>query len=486
MKTLRIHPADNVAVALTDIVPGDDFAVEAVPAAHKISLRTITKGENIIKYGQPIGHATVDIPAGTWVHTQNAATNLADRLTYEYQPNPMAQAALPAVSFKGYRRADGRVGTRNEVWIIPTVGCVNRNAELIAKEATQQFGILPNLDGIFALPHPYGCSQMGDDQLQTQHMLANLVNHPNAGGVLVLGLGCENNHIGEMQKILGNWDPDRVRFLEAQSVEDEVAVGIELVEKIALHAARTHRTECSIAELIVGMKCGGSDAFSGITANPLVGRLADRIISMGGSAVLTETPEMFGAETLLMARARDVATFDKSVGMINDFKQYFQDHHQVVYENPSPGNKQGGITTLEEKSLGCIQKGGTTPVVDVLPYAGRITEKGLSLLTGPGNDLVAVTALAAAGCQLILFTTGRGTPLGTIVPTIKLASRDELFRKKKHWLDFNAGSLLSGVSLESLEEELLGKILTVASGAQTCAERMGSREIAIFKDGVTL
>ena len=486
MKTLQIHPDDNVAVALEDIAAGDGIAAEAIPAAHKISLKKIAKGENIIKYGYSIGHASVEIPAGHWVHVHNVSTNLDDLLAYDYQPELIAPATLPPRNFRGYRRADGRVGTRNELWIIPTVSCVNRNAELIACEAARQFGIMPNIDGIYAFPHPYGCSQMGDDQLQTQNILANLVRHPNAGGVLILGLGCENNNIGEFQKILGEWDPQRVKFIEAQSAQDEVADGVEAIEQLAVHAAKTARTSCPVSELYIGLKCGGSDAFSGITANPLVGRLSDRVIAMGGSAVLTEVPEMFGAETLLMKRARDEKVFENIVEMINDFKKYYQAHDQVVYENPSPGNKKGGITTLEEKSLGCIQKGGRSTVAEVLPYVGQVKEKGLILQSGPGNDIVAVTAMAAAGCQLILFTTGRGTPLGSIVPALKLATNEALFQKKPRWMDFNAGRLLRGMAMETLTDELLAKVIAIASGEETKSEQMGSREIAIFKDGVTL
>jgi len=486
MKTLQIHPLDNVAVALTDISAGEGVAVESVPAAHKISLRAIAKGEPIIKYGHPIGAATVDIPAGHWVHVHNVATLLGDAVEYEYQPAVIPQTKLEPSTFKGYRRSDGRVGVRNEIWIIPTVGCVNRNAELIAAEATRQFGIMPNVDGIYAFPHPYGCSQMGDDQLQTQQILANLVRHPNAGGVLILGLGCENNNIAEFKKILGEWDPDRVKFVESQSVDDEITAGVEAIEQLVVHAAKTARSLCPVSELVIGLKCGGSDAFSGITANPLVGKISDLMIAMGGSAVLSEVPEMFGAETLLMARARDEAIFHKIVAMINDFKQYYQAHNQVIYDNPSPGNKKGGISTLEDKSLGCIQKGGSSTVVDVLPYVGCVKEKGLSLLSGPGNDLVAITALAAAGCQLILFTTGRGTPLGTLVPTLKIASNEALFHQKTRWMDFNAGRLLTGTSVEQLMTELFELVLITASGAKSKSELMGSREFTIFKDGVTL
>ena len=486
MKTLQIHPDDNVAVALEDLAAGEGIAVEAVPAAHKISLKSIAKGESVIKYGHPIGRARNEIPMGHWVHVHNVATHLDDLLTYEYQPSPVPQEVATARTFMGYRRTDGRVGTRNEIWIIPTVNCVNRNAELIAREAAQQFGRLSNLDGIHAFPHPYGCSQMGEDHVQTQKLLANLVRHPNAGGVLILGLGCENNNIGEFQKILGEWDPARVKFIEAQGVEDEVAAGVEAVEQLAAQAAKVGRTSCPVSALILGLKCGGSDAFSGITANPLTGHLSDRVIAMGGSAVLTEVPEMFGAETLLMDRARDAQVFEKIVRMINNFKNYYKAHNQVVYDNPSPGNKKGGITTLEEKSLGCIQKGGRSTVVDVLPYTGQVKEKGLTLLAGPGNDMIAVTELAAAGCQLILFTTGRGTPLGALVPTIKLATNEALFHKKNRWMDFNAGSLLAGMTMEALTEELLDKVIDTASGAETKAEKMGFREIAIFKEGVTL
>jgi altronate hydrolase len=388
MKTMQLHPADNVVVALTDLAAGEAGAAEMIPAAHKLSIRPIRRGEAVVKYGQPIGVATADIPAGHWAHVHNLATGLGELLDYEYAPAvlPLAKQLSPT-SFRGYRRPDGRVGTRNEIWILPTVGCVNRIAELIAAEAGREFGILPNLDGIHAFPHPYGCSQLGDDLRRTQQILANLADHPNAGGVLVLGLGCENNSIAEFQQVLGTWDADRVKFLETQTVEDELAAGVAAVEQLAVHASRTPRTECSVAELSIGLKCGGSDAFSGITANPLVGRIADRLTAMGGSAVLTETPEMFGAETLLMGRAADREVFDGIVAMINDFKLYFQSHHQVIYENPSPGNKQGGITTLEEKSLGCIQNGGAATVTDVLPYGGRVRKPGLTLLAGPGNDL---------------------------------------------------------------------------------------------------
>jgi altronate hydrolase len=494
MKVIHIHDRDNVAVLLEPVVKGQPVAIngqtvtaaEAIDKGHKIALTAIAKGENIIKYGFPIGHATVDIAAGQWVHTHVIATNLGDILEYQYQPE--AKQDIPAVcegkTFPGYRRPDGRVGTRNEVWIIPTVSCVNRNIQLIAKAATARYADAA-VDGIYEFTHPYGCSQMGEDQLTTQTILANLVNHPNAGAVLVVGLGCENNHIAEFQKIIGKWGPERVKFLVAQEVEDEIEAGVELIGELIGYASAFKREECPVAELVVGLKCGGSDGFSGITGNPLVGYFSDRLIACGGSSVLTEVPEMFGAETILMNRAAGQDVFDKTVSLINDFKHYFTAHNQVVYDNPSPGNKKGGISTLEEKSLGCTQKGGVSPVVDVLPYAGSVSQKGLNLLSGPGNDMVACTVLAAAGCQVILFTTGRGTPLGTAAPCVKVATNSDLFNRKANWMDFDAGRLLVEPRAKVVEE-FFDYVLAVAGGRRTKAEEMGFREIAIFKNGVTL
>ena len=494
MKSIKIHERDNVAVLLESVNKGQTIsigeqhltALEAIDKGHKIALAAISSGENIIKYGFPIGHATVDLVPGQWVHTHAIATNLGDVLDYQYQPEEKQAASEACVlkTFPGYRRPDGRVGTRNEVWIIPTVSCVNRNIQLIAKAASARY---PNagIDGFFEFTHPYGCSQMGEDQLTTQTILANLVNHPNAGAVLVVGLGCENNHIAEFQKVLGQWDPQRVKFLVAQDVEDEVEAGVKLIGELLPYAAAFKREDCPVAELVVGLKCGGSDGFSGITGNPLVGYFSDQLIACGGSSVLTEVPEMFGAETILMNRATGQEVFDKIVSLINDFKHYFTSYNQVIYDNPSPGNKKGGISTLEEKSLGCTQKGGVSPVVDVLPYTGTVCKKGLNLLSGPGNDMVACTALAAAGCQIILFTTGRGTPLGTATPCIKIATNSDLFGRKTNWMDFNAGRLLAE-SRATVVDEFFDYVLAVAAGKLTKSEEMGFREIAIFKNGVTL
>lgn len=440
---------------------------------HKYALRDIKAGENIIKYGNPIGHAIVDIAKGEHVHNHNIKTNLSGNLEYKYDPHFYdIEEEDKSRTFMGYVRKNGDVGIRNDVWIVVTVGCVNKVAEQIAKET-----------GALHFPHPFGCSQLGDDQTTTQLVLRGLVNHPNAGGVLVLGLGCENNNIDVFKKVLGDVDENRVKFLNAQDAEDDVAEGIKLVRELQAYADTFKREPVPVSKLKIGLKCGGSDGYSGITANPLVGRLSDKVIAHGGSCVLTEVPEMFGAEHLLMARAENEEIFNKSVRLINDFKDYYTRHNQVIYENPSPGNKKGGISTLEEKSLGCIQKGGLSKVVDVLDYGDVITKNGLSLLNGPGNDIVAITNLTAAGVHIILFTTGRGTPVGGPVPTVKIATNHSLAQRKSNWIDFDASPTLEG---NPLTNELFEYIIRVAEGEQTKNELHSYREISIFKDGVTL
>lgn len=496
---IRIHPSDSVAVALKAIEKGRRIDVagitvlaeEFIQCAHKISIKAIKKGDTVIKYGYPIGTALCDIEPGQWVHTHNLATGLEGTLSYDYHPEGNGMA-LPSdhsqasLYFQGYKRQNGLTGVRNEIWILPTVACVNATARAIVQKAAGQLQTA-GIDGIHALTHPYGCSQLGGDLLRTQRILAELVNHPNAGGVLVLSLGCENNNAEEFKKVLDGWDTDRVRFLTTQDSEDEVEEGIGLVGRLVEFAASFRREPVPVSELRIGMKCGASDAFSGITANPLAGKISDILSASGGTSVLTEVPEMFGAERLLMNRAKDRKIFDRTVEMINRFKEYFLRHGQPIYENPAPGNKAGGISTLEEKSLGCILKGGTGTVNDVLEYGDKIRTRGLNLLEGPGNDLVSATALAASGCQLLLFTTGRGNPLGTCIPTIKISSNSELAVKKKSWIDFDAGQLLNGQTLDSLSGELFRYILKVASGDVLAGNEVnGFHEIGIFKDGVTL
>ncbi len=440
---------------------------------HKYAIYDINKGENIIKYGQVIGHATENIKKGEHVHTHNLKTNLSSKTEYSYEPVTYNIKSIDTdLTFMGYERENGDVGIRNDIWIVNTVGCVNKTAQRLAEKTGAKY-----------FPHPFGCSQLGDDQTVTQKILKGMVNHPNAGGVLVLGLGCENNNIGVFKNILGTYNSNRVKFLNTQECDDEIAEGVRLINELKEYACNAKRKPVHISKLKIGLKCGGSDGFSGITANPLVGRVCDRLTAMGGSCVLTEVPEMFGAEHLLMQRCQTKEIFDKTVKLINDFKDYYTRHNQVIYENPSPGNKKGGITTLEEKSLGCVQKGGLSQVVDVLDYGDTVCKNGLSLLNGPGNDIVAVTNLMAAGVHLILFTTGRGTPLGGAVPTVKIATNHDLAEKKPHWIDFDASPMLDNIDPT---EKLMDYIIKVADGAKTKNEQNGYEEISIFKDGVTL
>ena len=486
---IKINTADNVAVALTDISAGTDImgvtAVTDIPKGHKIALKPIPKEQNIIKYGYPIGHATEDIALGVHIHTHNIKTNLKGILDYSYNPELNPAPTNDRTTFMGYNRPDGTVGIRNEVWIINTVGCVNQIAnKIVAKANVVHEG---KTDGFFTFTHQFGCSQLGDDHKHTQDVLKNLVKHPNAGAVLVLGLGCENNNIPEFKKVLGKWDDNRVKFLNTQDVEDEVEAGMAIMEELVAYAGQFKREPVDASKLVVGLKCGGSDGFSGITANPLVGRLSDMLISHGGTSILTEVPEMFGAEQILMNRCVDTSTFDKTVDLINDFKDYFLGHGQEIYENPSPGNKAGGISTLEEKSLGCTQKGGYGNVTDVLNYGDRVRKTGLNLLQGPGNDIVAITNLTAAGAHIVLFTTGRGTPVGGPAPTVKISSNADLASNKKKWIDFDASPLLADTTMDELGGQFFNYILDVASGnKQTLNEQNGYREISIFKDGVIL
>ncbi len=487
-KSIRIHPLDNVAVALTDLHAGETVAGitlrEDVPAGHKVALAPLHPGDKVIKYGCPIGHATVEVAPGSWLHTHNVRTDLSDTLTYTYTPtHPHLEKHAPD-TFPGFPREDGRAGVRNEIWIIPTVGCVNDIASALARRA-QKF-LHGSVEDVIAFRHPYGCSQMGDDQENTRRLLADLIRHPNAGGVLVLGLGCENSGVYALRPYLGEEPLPRVRTLVCQEVEDELAAGEALLRELIDQAAPWERVPVSTEKLVIGLKCGGSDGFSGITANPTIGAFSDRLIARGGTTILTEVPEMFGAETLLMDRCESEAVFRQTVSLINDFKHYFTANHQTVYENPSPGNKKGGITTLEDKSLGCTQKSGSAPVVDVLPYAHRVEKPGLNLLSAPGNDLVAATALAAAGAQIVLFSTGRGTPFACPVPTVKIASNPILAQRKRNWIDFSAAPALEGVSIEQLGEALYRKVLAVAGGEPVKSEEAGFHDLAIFKQGVTL
>jgi len=496
---LQINPDDNVIVALDPISKGDEVRIndkltvvaeDDVPAGHKMAIKDIAEGSNVIKYGYAIGHTTEEIKKGRWLHTHDVKTNLEGILDYKYQPdtediqNKIEKMGTQSRTFKGFVRKNGKVGIRNEIWIIPTVGCVNNIATALAKEANNY--VEGSVDEVVAFTHNYGCSQTGDDQEHTRIILSDIIKHPNAGGVLVLGLGCENSNIDVLKPYLGDFDSDRIRFLVCQQSDDEMADGLEILKELINTAKDDKREDVDASKLIIGLKCGGSDGFSGITANPLVGRISDKIVQCGGTSILTEVPEMFGAETILMNRCKDEETFNDTVNMINGFKNYFTKLGEPIYENPSPGNKAGGITTLEDKSLGCTQKSGIFPVMNVMEYGETTDTKGLNLLCAPGNDLCAATALASAGAQIVLFTTGRGTPFACPVPTMKIATNPTIAQKKSNWIDFGAGQILEGRTFEELTEELFDKILATASGEKLKSELAGFHDMAIWKQGVTL
>lgn len=494
---IKINQSDNVAVALRDFCEGekiilenDEFKlIDNIARGHKFALSDLAENEAVIKYGFPIGYTKERVRKGGHVHVHNLRTGLGDDLIYEYKPTEVLDSAceLPEEKkyFFGYERSDGRAGVRNELWIIPTVGCVNSIAKAIADRC--QTLVCENIEAVVSFAHPYGCSQMGEDQENTRKALANLVKHPNAGGVLVLGLGCENSNIDVLKPYIGEYDPNRIRFLQCQDFDNEIEEGIKLINELAVETSKIKRTRISASKLVIGMKCGGSDGLSGITANPVVGKLSDIVTNASGSTILTEVPEMFGAETILMDRCINKEVFDKTVKLINSFKDYFRRHNQTIYENPSPGNKKGGISSLEDKALGCTQKSGASKVMDVLEYGQPITERGLNLLSAPGNDLVASTALAISGAQIVLFTTGRGTPFASAVPTVKISSNSQLANKKSNWIDFNAGRLLEdGMTLDILGNELYEFVLNVANGKKVKSEEDGFRDLAIFKQGVTL
>lgn len=493
-KFLKISPSDNVVVAIQDLKEGDVLNIdgvsvtvlEPIETGHKLAIKDIKTNENVVKYGYPIGHATQDIKVGQHVHTHNVKTNLHDNLQYSYVPvHTELNISKSDLKIKGYLRYDGQMGIRNELWIVPTVGCVNGQAQMIVERVKKELDV-SHIDDIRVYTHNYGCSQLGDDHVNTQKALAALAKHPNAGGVLVMSLGCENNQQSDFKKVMGTWDENRLRFLISQKVEDEIEAGFQMMKELVENMRNDKREDLPLSLLKVGLKCGGSDGFSGITANPLVGQFSDWLIAQGGTSILTEVPEMFGAETILMNRAKDKDVFNNTVLLINNFKNYFRKFDQEIYENPSPGNKAGGITTLEDKSLGCTQKGGNSEVVDVLDYGQPVTKHGLNLLNAPGNDLVAASALAMSGCQIVLFTTGRGTPFGAFVPTMKISTNTHLYEFKKNWIDYNAGQLLEGKSMQTVLENFIQFTVEVCNGKHLKHEESGFKEIAIFKTGVTL
>jgi altronate hydrolase len=492
---LKINKADSVVVCLQSLKKGEVINVDGIditihqdtPSGHKILIRDTDAGVDIIKYGYPIGHAMINLKAGEWINENNIKTNLAGTLNYTYSPvNEILNIKKENRTFKGYKRRNGDIGTRNEIWIVPTVGCVNGVAERLVNKLKEETK-LDGIDAIHAWHHNYGCSQLSEDHENTRKILRDICLHPNTGGVLVLSLGCENNQPDKFMEMLGDYDKERIKLLVTQKVlGDEIEEGMKILRDLYSLAKEDKREDVPVSKLRVGLKCGGSDGFSGITANPLVGEFSDWLVAQGGTTILTEVPEMFGAETILMNRCKTLELFNKTVSLINNFKEYFISHGEPVGENPSPGNKAGGISTLEDKALGCTQKCGRAIVNGVLEYGDRLSENGLNLLSAPGNDLVAATALASSGCQLVLFTTGRGTPFGTFVPTMKVSTNSTLFNNKPNWIDFNAGELVEGSDMKNVLDKFIEKVITAASGELVKNEINEYREISIFKNGVTL
>ncbi|MDP1559944.1 MAG: altronate dehydratase family protein [Pirellulaceae bacterium] len=515
----RLHPQDNVVVSLQGSETGSPWeeelanggpdravgttvvAMEPIPAGHKMAIRPIAAGQWVIKYGLPIGLAQTDIAVGQRVHVHNVKTGLDAGIATQpdWEPLPAAPLTTPILTtgddpnqFLGYLRENGQVAIRNEIWILNTVGCVNQTAQQLAAWANRTLvGRVPNLDGVYAFSHPYGCSQLGDDLQATRNILSGLTRHPHAAAVLFLGLGCENNQLQMQLDAIGPEALKKVRWFSTQDVSDEMEQGRQWLTEMAQQISRYTRQPLPANKLILGMKCGGSDGFSGLTANPLLGRIADWHCAMGGTSLLTEVPEMFGAEPVLLGRCDQPSTRTAVDQMIETFKDYFRQHDQPISENPSPGNKDGGLTTLEEKSLGCVQKGGTAALIkQCVPYGGQASAElgGLGMVNGPGNDGVSITALTAAGAHLVLFTTGRGTPMGAPAPTMKIATNPTLAKQKPGWIDFSAGDFITGTAtLDELRDRLWEQILRVASGQQEAKNELnGYREIAIWKIGVTV
>lgn len=484
---LRLHPKDNVALALRPLPSGARVSVEGIslftrdpiPYGHKVALVSIPKGGRIIKYGYPIGRAVRSISPGEHVHVHNTESGRAHGDTA--RPVIREESSLiprfPQDTFLGFRRQDGRVGVRNHVLVMASVHCVNGGVERIGRE----------VPGVVALPHIYGCSQLGEDLAQTRRVLEGYVSHPNVGATLIVGLGCEALPTRELVDGLRDRGY-RVELLLLQEIGGSRAAvrkGKELAAELLGEVGKLRPEPVPLSELVVGVECGGSDAWSGVTANPAVGAIADALVAHGGTVILSEVTEFIGAEHILAARA-----ISPEVGKA--ILRAVARREGVAVEmgvdlrgaQPSPGNMEGGLTTIEEKSLGAIVKGGTTPVREFLGYGERPSARGLVVMDTSGNDLESVTGMVAGGAQVVLFTTGRGTPVGNpIVPVIKISSNTPLYERMRDDLDFDAGSILRGEPPTSVAARLAALLLEVAGGRPTQAEVWGHREFAIEPRG---
>lgn len=499
MSAIKLYPQDTVALATSELKKGQTVTVDGetitllddIPNAHKIALKDFETGEAVRKYDNIIGYASKPIKKGEWIHSHNEVTGLGKSKEYTYDFNPIS--IFPGESdktFMGYDRADGGAGIRNHLAIISTVFCANGPLRKLARMAEAKYPATENFDGIIAFDQEFGCSQTGKDLVTTCKIIAGIAKNANFGGVLLVSNGCEMAIPSVLEQYMGDYDKKRIRTLTLQEVEDEFTAGMELIDEIMEEMKDDKRTPININRLHIAMNCGGSDGYSGITANTLLGTLCDTLVKEGAIMNMTEVPEMMGAEHILMNRAADKSIFDDIVKMMYDYDAYFARYGEKAADNPTQGNKAGGLTTLEEKSLGCIQKGGHCAVMEVLEYGERATKNGFVLVSGPGNDLAGVSGQIAAGAVLTIFTTGRGTPCGFAGPTFRLASNTALATRKSNWIDYDAGRLLTAKTpeeVEALNKELYDAIMATVNGQyRTRTEENGYYILGALKDGVTL
>jgi altronate hydrolase len=494
---IHLHPTDNVAVARVPIPAGTSLRIDglpvttmdAIPAGHKVALWDIQPGEVVERYGQVIGRAKQAIQAGRHIHTHNLAFEEL-QLEYEFPvgDTPVPTARPDAPTFLGYQREDGRVGTRNYIAVVAASNCAAHTAEQIARSYEGET-MPPNVDGVVAFPHGEGCAHAaeGPDIDQLRRTLGGVLIHPNVSGAVILGLGCETNQIDHYLGV-GGPRSTRLAGLTLQSsggTRGAIEAARRQIARFLEQASAEERTPAPASKIVLGLNCGGSDSFSGITANPALGFCSDLLAELGGTPVLAETTEIFGAEHLLVKRARNREVAEKLLDCIRKYKVYLNRFAGSFDDNPSPGNKEGGLTNILEKSLGAVAKGGTSPLIDVYDYAERVTAPGFTFMNTPGYDPVSLTGLAAGGCNLIAFTTGRGSAIGfPTIPVIKVATNSNTYRRMTDNMDVNAGAIADGeATVQQIGQAIFDLMLEVATGRHTCAERLGHKEFVPWRIG---
>ena len=482
-----LNPRDSVVVALRGFQAGDTLALgeeaiqllDSVPPGHKVAIRPVAAGEPIFKFGWSIGVATKPIRVGQHVHTQNVKCDHHIDLEAISTDVPAELPRLEGHTFEGFRRADGRVGTRNYLAVISNVNCSASVARMIASRFDQQtLAAFPNVDGVISFRHEGGCAMAfnGSRHRMLSRVLGGMARHPNIGGFLLVGLGCEQgtlDHLVQSQGLQGEAVPV-LSIQSAGGTSKTVERGVEIAAGLLKQVNGFQRETVPASHLVLGTECGGSDGYSGITANPALGAAADRLVACGGTAILSETSEIFGAEHLLTRRARSRAVAEKLLERIEWWKWYCSNYGEELDNNPSVGNKAGGLTTITEKSLGAVSKGGTTPLEAVYEYAEPVQQQGFVVMDTPGFDPASVTGMVAGGANLIAFTTGRGSCFGSKpTPTFKIASNTRLFQQLPEDMDFNAGQVVEGRSVDEVGQELFSRLLDTASGKPTCSEALG-------------